>query len=187
MPPPLASGHDGPCVAFVLYNPRMLTIQRELQRFQVRASALVRHDGWVLLHRAQGDAFWTLPGGRVELGEDSAATVIRELREELGVAVRCTGLAFVAETFFEHLGEQMHEIGFIFFAELSADSPLLDKAVLHPGIEADRALEFGWLRESALAQAPVYPALLRTQALGAGGFPRYVVERQEQGTADSVR
>jgi len=38
----------------------------------VRASALVRHDGWVLLHRTQGDTFWTLPGGRVEFGVDLA-------------------------------------------------------------------------------------------------------------------
>lgn len=164
----------------------MLTIQRELQRFQVRASALLRHDGWVLVHRTRGDTFWTLPGGRVELGEDSAATVIRELREELGVEARCTGLAFVAETFFAHLGEQVHEIAFIFFAELPSDLPLLQKEPLHPGIEAGRALEFRWLRETALAQAPIYPALLRTEALGGGGFPRYVVERQEEGAAGSV-
>jgi 8-oxo-dGTP pyrophosphatase MutT (NUDIX family) len=157
----------------------MLTIQRDLQRFQVRAAALVRHDGWVLLHRARGDTFWTLPGGRVEFGEDSAATMIREMREELGVEVRCAGLAFVAETFFAHLGEEVHEIAFIFFAELPSGSPLLEKEALHPGIEADRALEFQWLRESALAEAPVYPALLRTEALGRGDFPRYVVEREE--------
>ncbi|PRW64957.1 DNA mismatch repair protein MutT [Actinopolyspora mortivallis] len=34
---------------------------------------------------------WELPGGRVEPGEDEAAAVVRECREELGVDVRVAG------------------------------------------------------------------------------------------------
>lgn len=157
----------------------MLAILHGEKRFQVRASALVRSEEHVLLHRTCGDSFWTLPGGRVEFGEDSAATVVRELREELGVQTRCLGLAFVTETFFGHLGEEFHEVGFILFAELAQDSAQIDKSVIHPGIEADRRLEFRWFRESELQAVEVFPKFLRDAKLGAGDFPQYVVEREE--------
>lgn len=58
----------------------------------VVAGALIR-DGSVLLgHRHASRAWypdvWDLPGGHVEPGESSRATLDRELREELGVQVR---------------------------------------------------------------------------------------------------
>ena len=157
----------------------MLTIQRRDGRFQVRAAALVRSEGHVLLHRTEGDDFWTLPGGRVEFGEDSAATVVRELKEELGVLAHCVGLAFITETFFEHQDEKFHEVGFVLFAELSQGAVQLDKSVSHSGIEADRALEFRWFPESKLSELQVFPKFLRSTSLEKGVFPKYVVEREE--------
>lgn len=48
----------------------------------------------VLLTRRSRDpyaGYWHLPGGRVEFGETVAATLVRELREELGVETRVIG------------------------------------------------------------------------------------------------
>ena len=157
----------------------MLTIQRGERRFQVRAAALVRSEGYVLLHRTEGDGFWTLPGGRVEFGEDSAATVVREVKEELGVRARCVGLAFITETFFEHREEKFHEVGFVLFAELAQGAAQLDKSVSHSGIEAGCRLEFRWFPESELSALEVFPKFLRNTSLDNGIFPRYIVEREE--------
>jgi 8-oxo-dGTP diphosphatase len=38
--------------------------------------------------RPPGEGLWSIPGGRVEPGESDAAAVVRELREETGLAVR---------------------------------------------------------------------------------------------------
>jgi 8-oxo-dGTP pyrophosphatase MutT (NUDIX family) len=38
-----------------------------------------------LIHQAVGDSFWSLPGGRVDMGESSVQTIVREMREELSV------------------------------------------------------------------------------------------------------
>lgn len=59
--------------------------------FPVVAGALVDGDGRVLLQRRPADkelgGTWEFPGGKVEPGEMPEAALVRELAEELGVAV----------------------------------------------------------------------------------------------------
>jgi 8-oxo-dGTP diphosphatase len=55
--------------------------------FRLATYAVCSKDGRVLLVRyvpAEGEANWTLPGGRVEHGEDPFDAVIREVAEETG-------------------------------------------------------------------------------------------------------
>ena len=54
--------------------------------------ALIERDGLVLLarrppHKLLADK-WEFPGGKVEPGEEPAAAIVREIREELGCDVR---------------------------------------------------------------------------------------------------
>jgi 8-oxo-dGTP diphosphatase len=61
----------------------------------VIGAAVVRH-GRVLATRrtrpAEAAGRWEFPGGKVEPGEDAAAAVVREVREELGCEVVVTGM-----------------------------------------------------------------------------------------------
>jgi 8-oxo-dGTP pyrophosphatase MutT (NUDIX family) len=58
------------------------------------AFAVVRDAaGRVLLVRRADDGNWELPGGRIDVGESAAATVVREVAEEAGLTVRVTGVA----------------------------------------------------------------------------------------------
>jgi 8-oxo-dGTP diphosphatase len=63
----------------------------------VAACALIDADGRVLIaERPAGKAMaglWEFPGGKIEPGERPEDTVIREMREELGVAIREACLA----------------------------------------------------------------------------------------------
>lgn len=60
--------HSVPCVGGLTYDPegRLLLIQRA-------------HE--------PGRGLWSLPGGRVEPGEDDAAALVREMAEETGLVV----------------------------------------------------------------------------------------------------
>jgi 8-oxo-dGTP diphosphatase len=67
---------------------------------RVGVGAVVLHEGRVLLvkrGRSPGLGKWSLPGGLVDLGENTADAVRREVAEECGIAVRLAGVAGVAE------------------------------------------------------------------------------------------
>jgi 8-oxo-dGTP diphosphatase len=76
----------------------------------VVAAALVDADGRVLLaERPAGKqlaGLWEFPGGKAEPGERPEATLIRELREELGITVEEPCLAPL--TFASHAYESFH-------------------------------------------------------------------------------
>ena len=62
-------------------------------RPEVSVGAVVLRDPGELLlvrrGREPGRGLWSVPGGRVEGGETLAAAVVREVREEAGIVVRC--------------------------------------------------------------------------------------------------
>jgi 8-oxo-dGTP pyrophosphatase MutT (NUDIX family) len=144
-------------------------------QFNFRAAAVIVDDGYVLLHRADYEAFWSLPGGRVEAGEPSATTIARELAEELGPTcdAQVGRLLWVIENFFSHEGARFHELGMYYHVTLGAANPYRAKDRAFNGIEDDLPLHegepirliFQWFPLETLADMPLYPITLRTRLL----------------------
>lgn len=64
------------------------------------SAAIFRDDGRVLLAsrtKAPSDGLFSLPGGRVETGESLRDAAIREVMEEIGIAIEILGFADHAE------------------------------------------------------------------------------------------
>jgi 8-oxo-dGTP pyrophosphatase MutT (NUDIX family) len=162
----------------------MISVLVDGVRFNFRAAAVIIDGGHVLLHRAVHEEFWSMPGGRVEVGEASAATVARELDEELGAALdaRVGPLLWVAENFFRYERVQFHELGMYYHVTLGAASPYLAKDRVFEGIEDDLPLhegkrirlEFRWFPLVALADVPLYPAFLRSRLSALPATPELV-------------
>jgi 8-oxo-dGTP diphosphatase len=76
----------------------------------VVACALVDSDGRVLVaRRPEGKQFaglWEFPGGKIEVGETPEASLIRELKEELGIDTQSACLAPLS--FVSHAYDDFH-------------------------------------------------------------------------------
>jgi 8-oxo-dGTP diphosphatase len=87
-----------------------VTVVEDKPLLLVSACALVDADGRVLLsQRPPGKSLaglWEFPGGKVEPGETPEQTLIRELREEIGVETQTACLAPL--TFASHTYETFH-------------------------------------------------------------------------------
>jgi ADP-ribose pyrophosphatase YjhB (NUDIX family) len=79
--------------------------------------------------------FHRLLGGGVDFGETGAEAVIRELAEEIGVAIAVTRFAGVIENIFTYNGVPGHEIVLTYEAEFL--DPTLYGRDEFPGIESD--------------------------------------------------
>lgn len=139
----------------------MITFEQDRIRFNYRAAGVALHENRVLLHRSEQDAFWTLPGGRVELLEAAGESLKREMREELSVEVKIERLLWVVENFFEYENCRSHEIGFYFLMSLPQNSRLLHETASFEGRERELKLVFEWRECSALNRMRIYPTFLQ--------------------------
>ncbi len=115
----------------------------------VAACALIDPDGRVLIaRRPPGKSMaglWEFPGGKVEPGERPEQSLIRELEEELGIAVKEECLAPL--TFASHLYPDFHLL-----------MPLYVCRRWEGFVEAREAQQLKWVRPHELRNYPMPPA-----------------------------
>lgn len=96
---------------------------------------VTRDDGRLLLLRRVGETFWHFPAGYSNLGENVAATAVRELREETGLAIMPQRIVGVySHPHFRHTyanGDRVRNVGVLFQATAVGGEPRVD------GIEID--------------------------------------------------
>jgi 8-oxo-dGTP diphosphatase len=115
----------------------------------VVACALIDPDGRVLLaqrppEKAMG-GLWEFPGGKVEPGETPETTLIRELKEELGIAVSEPCLA--PFTFASHAYTDFHLLMPLYVCRRWEGAP---QALEHSQIK--------WVRPKDMSSYPMPPA-----------------------------
>ena len=145
----------------------MLIIKQDSLRFVCRVAGVAVHQDRVLLHRAEDDDFWVLPGGRGEMLEPSPETLRREMREEADLAVTADRLLWVAENFFDYRGKTWHELGLYFLMSFPPDSPVWARGEAFEGQETfpdGRRLRlfFQWFPLASLETLTVLPSFLTT-------------------------
>lgn len=92
-------------------------------RFNFRVAGIIIADGHVLICREDDDDYSMLPGGRVELGEDSLLSLTREIAEEIALPAEIGPMIATSESFYRREGEDFHELGFFYAATLPGQGP----------------------------------------------------------------
>ncbi|MFG6497086.1 NUDIX hydrolase [Fictibacillus sp. UD] len=143
----------------------------EHQVFNYRVAAVMIEDGRILLHRAKQETNWSLPGGRVKLGEDAKASLQREMKEELDLQVTVDRFLWTVENFFTYAAKEIHEVGLYF--RLTAENPLpFHKGEEFTVLEAER-LVFKWVPLQDLNQYVLYPEVVKNKLISGSFEPDY--------------
>lgn len=141
-----------------------VTARASEARFNYRVVGVCIQDGHVLAHMDERDSFYSLPGGRIEKMEASEAALRREMREELGVAVKVERLVWVVENFFTYQAVDVHELAFYYLFSLGDMARRFP--VGRPFTCLDEAqLRFEWLPLAALGTTRLLPSFLCTGLL----------------------
>ena len=133
--------------------------------FGVRATALIVKDNRLLVVEDE-DGFYTI-GGAIQVDEATEDAVVREVKEELGVASRAVQLAFIVENRFEQAGIHYHNIEFHYLVDLLEEAPLVMQ-------EETKSLPCRWIPLNQLHTFPLKPAFLRTALPGWDGQLQHI-------------
>jgi 8-oxo-dGTP diphosphatase len=144
---------------------------------RVGVAAIIEKNGQVLLVKrknAHGAGTWAVPGGHLEFGETPEECVIRETREEVGIAITNVRFSAITNDIFPEEGR--HYITIWMHGMLQSGEPRI--------AAAREVAEVGWFSWNALP-SPLF--LPMQNLLDGNGYPEGVwfYERRKSGRIDS--
>lgn len=144
-----------------------------MKRISARA-IVVKDDSLLVMYRNKfGSKYVTLPGGRVEAGEQPQQTVLREVTEETSVHVESPRLVFIDQA--EFYGDQ-----YVYVCDYVSGQPQLGEHTHEFAINqgGKNLYEPGWLSVSQLESVPFLSTELQTAIVNGlqRGWPNNVVE-----------
>ncbi len=142
---------------------RDINIRIEDYILNCRAVAIIVNNNRILFQKRKQDEFWALPGGKIRVGETTKETIMRELKEELGLKeFKVSGVATVSEYFFEFGKDKYHQFIFGHKVQVNNNEWIL-KSNEFDGIEEHENLVFKWFELEELGTAPIKPDFLKEQ------------------------
>lgn len=115
--------------------------------FKFRVNGILMHNDEVLVVKMENNPFYCLPGGHVQMGEDSENAVIREIKEETGYDTHINKLISTTENFFVRKnGKKIHELGFYYLLNLDDKEKIKNKEYeMKEDNEENINLHFKWI------------------------------------------
>lgn len=165
----------------------MISFKIDNGRFNFRVAGLLFDpNNRILIHKLKEDDFYALPGGRVELNEDTESTLIREMMEEINAKIEITNLLWIAEQFFEHKSEQFHEL--CYYYRINCDDPkLYERGSNFEVVEDGRTYEFKWVERERLCGEVFYPVFIKEKIMDLPKTIEKVVEKDDIMTRELFR
>lgn len=131
-------------------------------KFNFRVAGVILNEDRtkILLHRFPEFKFWLLPGGRVEMLEDTKTSLAREISEEIGAKAKVEDFIINSETFFNYRDAKYHEIGYYYLVKLE-DEKFYNLSEFK-GVEGEKTLYYKWFAIEDLDKITVKPEFLKS-------------------------
>lgn len=147
--------------------------------FNYRVGAVIIHDGKLLLMKNDEEPYYYTVGGRVRFNETTEETVLREVREEIGIDLEIDRFLFFQEQFFDGkvTGTHVHELGVYY---LMKDSPALENLVCHSVTARGVAEGIFWIPLEEAASCYIVPESVAARLRDLPLHPEHLIEIDER-------
>ncbi len=129
--------------------------------FKLRVSGILVKDNKILTVQINNNDFFCLPGGHIELNEDSKEAVIREFVEETNISVKIKSQIAITENFFTNInGYKVHEIGIYYLLESNSNINTEDFNKIEKDKNEETFLNFKWVNTKDIDKINFKPKFL---------------------------
>ena len=153
-----------------------LSIDIEDYKLNVRAAAIIIHNGKILVHKNINKPHYAIIGGRVKIGESSQVAVKREVMEEIGKDIEICNYIATIENFFYLENKKYHEMLFVYSAEFVEDDDKLIEYTLN-NVEGKEELYYEWIEISKLDKYELLPYAIK-EILKEDKFPVHIINNE---------
>lgn len=142
-----------------------LKIKTETQEFHGRACGIIRQENKFLIMKVNKTSYYHIPGGHIEIGEDSKQTVIREIKEEIGCDIQEISLFAVQENFWTRNNKKCHGIEFYYIIQPKQHLQMIDYEKVEIDKGEEKLLEFKWVNSEELKDIDLRPSNIRNMLI----------------------
>ena len=101
----------------------------EKYNYYNRAVGVIRQHNKFLIMKVDNSQYYHLPGGHIEIGEDSLSAVKREIKEELDFDCIKANLFCIQENFYEKKGVAHHGVEYYYLIEIEENVETINKEI----------------------------------------------------------
>ena len=138
-----------------------LKIKTEKEEFHGRSCGIINQDDKFLIMRVNKTPYYHIPGGHIEIGEDSEQAIIREIKEEIGCEVEEANLFAIQENFWTRDNKKCHGIEFYYIIKLKQQLQMKNCEKIENDKGEEKLLEFKWLTPKELKNIDLRPANIK--------------------------
>lgn len=138
-----------------------LKIKTEKEEFHGRACGIIKQLNKFLIMRVDKTSYYHIPGGHIEIGEDSEQAIIREIKEEIGCDVQKASLFVIQENFWTRDNRKCHGIEFYYMIKPKQQLEMKNYETIENDKGEERLLEFKWVTSKELKNIDLRPTNIR--------------------------
>lgn len=145
-----------------------IKIQTDTQKFKYRVNGIIIQNNRILTIKMKNNISYCLPGGHVELGEDSNSAIIREMLEEINTKITIQKELAIAENFYIDKNNLLtHEISFYYIVKPDnfSNIPLGDYLRCENDKGKLKQHNFVWLDIDSLKDFDLRPSFIKEKLI----------------------
>jgi len=133
----------------------------EKYNYYNRAVGVIGQHNKFLIMKVDNSPYYHLPGGHIEIGEDSLSAVKREIKEELDFDCIKANLFCIQENFYEKKGVAHHGVEYYYLIEIEENVETINKEIEENDRGVAKHLSVRWVDLQELKETDLRPKTLK--------------------------